>query len=187
MTMHMRLTSIVLAFVVAFLVPNIIGAEEHDNAKLLAALSKTKITLVQGLEQAAAKSPEAPISAKFEMDDNGALSLSIYTAEKGVGVAADQNVLKELSGSPEAAAWKTETEVFKDVEHVSRSAQQLTLMALSPHSLLKIAKQAETDQPGILVSVTPVLKDQKPMFVVEVASQGKIVELNYDLMTGQKK
>src|SRR4051812_15433004 len=103
MTSQVRL--IALALFVAASVTATAWAEEHDNGKLLAALPKTKVSLAQGLEQAT-KGPEVPISAKFEMDDKGALSLSVYTAEKGVGVAADHNVLKELSGSPEAGAWK---------------------------------------------------------------------------------
>ena len=55
----------------------------------------------------------------YEAVDKGKLSLSVYTAEKGLGVEPDHNVLKELAGSPEPGAWKPETEVFKDVEHVS--------------------------------------------------------------------
>ena len=163
------------------------AAAEHDNAKLLAALPKSKLTLAQGIQQAA-QTPAAVISAKFELDDKGALSLSVYTADKGLGVEPEQNVLKELAGIPEGGAWKPEAEVFKDVEHVSRSSEHLTLAALSPHPLAHIVAQAEKDQPGGTVfSITPALKDQKPVFVVLVADKGKVVELNYDLMTGQKK
>ena len=162
-------------------------ADEHDYGKLLAVVSKSKMTLADGLKQAAAKSPEVSISGKFELDDHGALSLSIYTAEKGLGVDSEHNVLKELSGSPEGDKWQAKVEVFEDVEHVSRSAQQLTLMSLSPHTLLNILKKAEKDQAGTVFSIAPALKDRKATFVVLVANKGKVVELAYDLMTGEKK
>jgi hypothetical protein len=162
-------------------------ADEHDYGKLLAVLSKSKMTLAQGLKQAAGKSPEVSISGKFELNDEGALSLSVYTAEKGLGADAEHNVLKELSGSPEGEKWTAEVEVFQDVEHVSRAAQQLTLMSLSPHTLADILKKAEKDQTGTVFSIAPALKDHKAMFVVLVANKGKVVELAYDLMTGEKK
>ena len=160
-------------------------AAQDEYAKLLPLLSKSKQTLAAGVQQAAAKSPEAAISAKFELDDDGKLSLSVYTAEKGLGVDAEHNVLKEVAGSPEVQPWKTEVEVFKDVEHVARASEQLTLMALSKFSLLDIIKKAEKDQPGTVFSITPVLRERKPQFVVLVAAEGKVVELAYDLMTGE--
>ena len=162
------------------------AAEEGDNdyGELLKALPKSKHTLAQGIQQAAAKSPEVSISAKFELED-GKLSLSVYTAEKGLGTDAEHNVLKELAGSPEANKWDPEVEVFKDVPHVSRASQQLTLMSLTTHSLLEIIKQAEKDQPGTVFSITPVLHVRKAQFEVLVASQGKAIKLNYDLTTGK--
>src|SRR5262245_53553669 len=101
---------------------------EGGAADVVKALPSAKVTLSSGIQQAQAKSPEVSISAKFEMDDKGQLSLSVYTAEKGLAVDAEHNVLKELSGSPAAAKWSPEVEVFKDVPHVSRSSQQLAVM-----------------------------------------------------------
>jgi hypothetical protein len=161
------------------------GDEHADYGKLLAALPQSKHTLADGIQQAAAKSPEVAISAKFELDDNGKLSLSVYTAEKGLDVDAEHNVLKELANSPAPEKWSPEVEVFKDVEHVSRSAQQLTLMALTKLTLLDIVKKAEKDQPGTVFSITPVLRDRKAQFAVMVAAGGKVSELGYDLMTGE--
>src|SRR5262249_44094584 len=161
--------------------------KKEDDSKLIAALPKSKQTLEAGIKQAAAKSPEAPISAKFEMEEEGGkseLSLSVYVAEKGLGVDAEHNVLKELSGGPESAAWTPETEVFKDVEHVSRSAEQLTIMALSKMSLTDVVTKASKDQPGTVYSVIPKMHDRKAVFVVLVADKGKSVELASDAMTG---
>ena len=146
-------------------------------------LSASKHSLEDGIRQAA-KAPEAAISAKFELDDGGKLSLSVYTAEKGLSADAEHNVLKELAGSSEAEKWTPQAEVFKDVEHVSRASQQLTLMALSPLSLVDILQKAKKDHPGTAFSVTPALRDRKAVFVVEVSDQGKTAELCYDLMTG---
>src|SRR5262245_42565420 len=135
-------------------------ADKEDYGKLLSALAKSKHTLAEGIKQAAAKSPEVAISAKFEMEE-GKLSLSVYTAEKGLGTGAEHNVLKEMAGSPEAAQWKPAVEVFKDVPHVARASQQLALMALSKFSLLDILRKAEKDQPGTAFSITPILYNGK--------------------------
>jgi len=119
-------------------------------------------------------------------DDEGKneLSLSVSVAEKGLGVDAEHNVFKELGGGPDSAAWTPETEVFKDVEHVSRSAEQLTIMALSKMTLAAVIAEAQKDQPGTTYSVNPKMRDRKAVFVVLVANQGKSAELAYDAMTG---
>ncbi len=158
--------------------------KKDDDSKLIAALAKSKHTLADGVKQASAKSPEAAISAKFELEDKGDLSLSVYVAEKGLGVDAEHNVLKELGGGPDSEKWTPETEVFKDVEHVSRSAEQLTIMALSKMSLADVIAKAGKDQPGTVYSVTPKMRDRKAVIVVLVADKGKSVELAYDAMTG---
>lgn len=159
-------------------------AKKDDDSKLIAALAKSKITLADGVKQAAAKAPEAALSAKFEFDHAGALALSVYTAEKGLAVDAEHNVLKELGGGPESEKWTPETEVFKDVEHVARSAEQLTIVALSKMSLADVIAKAGKDQPGTVYSVNPKMRDRKAVFVVLVADKGKSVELVYDALTG---
>src|SRR5215213_7604146 len=63
--------------------PFLLAAADADTAKLLGMLPTSKLTLAQGIEQAAAKSPEVAISAKFEIGDDGKLALSVYTAERG--------------------------------------------------------------------------------------------------------
>ena len=131
-------------------------ANQHDEAALLKALPNSKMSLADGIAQAA-KSNGVPISAKFEFDDHGKLSLSVYTAEKGLTVAPAQNVLKEVSGSPEQASWKPEVEVFKDAEHVTRASEHLTLMSDSPYSLIDFINKAQARAPGNAFSITPTL------------------------------
>ena len=158
------------------------GASARERDDLLDALPRSKHSLADGLRQCA-KGSEAAISAKFEIED-GKFSLSVYTAEKGLATDAEHNVLKESSGSPEADAWKPEVETFTDVAHVARAAQQLTLMALSAAPLVDVVEKAAKEHAGIVYSITPTLRDRKPMFVVLVADGGKTVELCYDLLSG---
>lgn len=157
----------------------------HDDAAaLLKALPKSKHSLADGIRQAA-KAPEVAISAKFELDDKGALSLSVYTAEKGSGTDAEHNVLKELAGSPEAGAWAPEAETFKDVPHVARASQQLTLVSLATVALADVAEKAA--KAGTVYSITPVVRDGKGWLAVLVASEGKSAEMFYDLAGEEKR
>jgi len=158
------------------------GADAY--AKVIAELPQSKLTLSQGIQQAT-KAPEAAISAKFEIHE-GSLALSVYTAEKGLNGDAEHNVLKELIGSPAGDRWTPEVEVFKDVPHVSRSAQQLALMSLTKLSLLDVIKKVEQEQDGKVFSIAPAIRDGKALFVVVVAKGGKAREMQYDLMTGTR-
>jgi len=155
-------------------------AQGEDYAALLKVLSNSKHSLADGIRQAT-KSTEVPISAKFELDDNGKLSLSVYTAENGLTTDAEHSVLKELSGSPEAAAWNPEVEVFKDPEHLKRAAEQQTLMTLSQMSLLDVIAKAQKQQPGTVFSITPGVVGHQPKFNVLVANNGRVITLAYDL------
>src|SRR5438132_978910 len=146
--------------------------ESKDTQALLEALGKSKHTLSDGVRQAA-KGSAVPISAKFELED-GKLSLSVYTAGKGLSVAPEKNVLQELSGSPEEEKWMPKVEVFKDVPHVARSAEQLTLMALGRKSLVDTIAQVEKTQSGTVFSVTPIIRNHKPVVEVLVADNGKV-------------
>ena len=173
-------------FLGAALVVNAAFAAEagKDQATLIKALAQSKISLIDGLRQAT-KGTEVPISAKFELDDKGKLSLSVYTVEKGVSIDAEKNVLKELSGSPEQAKWATEVEVFKDIPHVARASQQLALMSLSPFTLAEIATKAQKAHPGTVFAITPAVRNQKPVFIVLEADKGKAVELVFGLLDGK--
>jgi hypothetical protein len=172
-----------IVVVAAFLGTRALADEDDEgDAATLKSLSTTKHTLAEGIG-AAAKSPGVAISAKFE-DEGKGLSLSVYVAAKGLGAEADENVLQELAGSPTGAEWKPETEVFKDVEHVARSAEQLTLMRLTTLSLGDVIAKAEKAQKGTVFSVTPEIRAKRAVFEVKVADGGKATELLFDLMTG---
>jgi hypothetical protein len=164
--------------------PAFAGEAGHDQAALIKALAQSKITLLDGLRQAT-KPPDVPISAKFEFDDAGKLSLSVYTAGKGLAVDAEHNVLKELSGSPEQNKWAPKVEVFKDIPHVARSSEQLTLVSLSSVTLANIVTRAQKEHPGTVFSITPAVRNHKPVFVVLEADKGKVTELVYGVMDGK--
>jgi hypothetical protein len=164
--------------------PGIGRAHDDQEAKaLLEALPKANVTLAAGIKQAA-KSPAVAISAKFEMDEKGELSLSVYTAAKGLDADAEDNNLQELSGGPEGEGWNPEVEAFKDVEHVARASEQLTLMRLTRLSLLDVAMKA-AKRGGTVFSVAPTVHRGKAVFVALVADHGKVRVLSFNLMSGR--
>ncbi len=158
--------------------------DDEEVAALLKVLSNSKLTLVQGVRQAA-KEGEAPISAKFELDDNKKLSLSVYTAGKGLSVDPEGNVLKELSGSPEQAAWTPETEVFKDLPHVARASGHLTLMAVTKHSLASLIATVQKGTKGTVFSAIPAVEHGHGVLIVLVSSKGHVKEVRVHLRDGK--
>lgn len=91
-----------------------------------------------------AESAHGPvIEAKFELGDDGKLSLSLYPAGKDLGTDAERNVFQELSGDPTASPFAGSMETFNDQEHLTRSARDLTLRQLSRVSLLDAAERYE--------------------------------------------
>lgn len=164
-----------------------VGADAvKDQAALVKALGQSKLSLADSLRQAT-KSAEIPISAKFEFDDKGKLSLSVYTVEKGLAVDAEGNVLKELSGSPELAKWTPDVEVFKDIPHVSRASQRLALMAISPFSLADMVVKTQQQHPGTVYSIKPAVRNHQPVFIALVADKGRTAEVVLGLLDGNLK
>ena len=158
-------------------------AAKPTMTKLIAALDTCKLTLETGIRQAASKSPEAAISAKFELEEKGDLSLSVYTAEKGLAVDAEHNVLKELSGGrnpisgPRNRRRSKTSSTSRDPPSSSRSwPSQDVAHGRDP--------EGTKNQAGTVYSVTPRVRDRKAVFVVMVADKRKPVELVYDATTG---
>lgn len=158
------------------------AGDAAEQAALLEALPKSKLSLADGLKQST-KATEIPISAKFELDDRKQLSLSVYTAEKGLAFDSEHNVLKELAGSPEKSPWVPGVEVFKDLPHVARASEHLTLTALAKHSLYDVVTQAQKDHSGTVFSIAPAVQNKRPVFIVLVADKGKVAEYAYDALT----
>ena len=158
--------------------------DDEETTALLKALNSSKVSMAEGVQQLT-KGAEAAISAKYEFDDNKKLSLSIYTAEKGLGEDPEHNVLKEFAGSPEKAPWAPEAEVFKDIPHVSRASGQLTLMALAKHTMADFIAMTQKQHKGMVFSANPEIQNHRPVFVVLIVDKDdKVSEVRYDLETG---
>jgi len=160
------------------------GEAKDDDLALCKAITRTKASLAEGIRQSS--KGEMPLSAKFEFDDHGKLSLSVYTAAKGTNVDAERNVLKEWAGAPDGGQWTPVAETFRDVEHVARASEQLTLLALTSKTLVEIAAKADKEQLGSTYSITPVVKGKKAYFEVRFLDKGKVTEVKYDLLSGSK-
>ncbi len=106
-------------------------------------VEQSQISLADGV--ALASKNGAVIEAKFELGDDGKLSLSLYPAAKGLGMDAERNLFQELSGDPTAAKFAGALEVFADQEHLTRSARDLTLVQLSTLSIADAIDSAECD------------------------------------------
>lgn len=158
--------------------------DEAETAALLSALSNSKVGMAEGVQQLT-KSGEAAISAKYELDGNKKLSLSVYTAEKGLAEDPEHNVLKEFSGSPEQSPWTPHAEVFQDIPHVARASGHLTLVALAKRPLAEFIATAQKQNKGKVFSAIPEVQNHRPVLLVLIADQNKIKEVRYDLETGQ--
>lgn len=157
-----------------------VNAADSADADTVSRLASSKHTLVDAIRQAE-KANGSVISAKFEYED-GKLWLGVYAAKNGRGADAEHNTLIELKGEPNAAAWKPETEVFADKEHLTRSAMQLTLMQLTKASLADIVTQASAGKTGTPYSAIPEVKKGKPVVVVMFATtDGKTHAVDVDL------
>jgi hypothetical protein len=142
-------------------------AAASSDADTVSRLGQSKLTLVQGIRQAA-KTQGAPISAKFEFED-GKFWLSVYTA-KDMKADAEHNTLMELKGDASAPAWKPTVEVFEDKEHLTRSAMQLTLLQLSRADLSAIVEKAASTEKGTPYSAIPGVRSGKAVVVVKFAT-----------------
>ncbi|HET7541022.1 MAG TPA: hypothetical protein VFK05_14160 [Polyangiaceae bacterium] len=143
-------------------------SKSHDDTALLALLPSAKLDLARGIAQAETQGARA-ISAKFELED-GKLSLSVYTAKKGIELDAEHNVLAELSGDPTQPAWQPKEEVFADAKHLTRASYHLTLVQRSKMTLAAVIAKALAQQPGQVYSVEPAIHERSPIFHVLIAT-----------------
>lgn len=134
------------------------------DAKAVPMLANAKVTLLQGIQQAAKHG--AVIEAKFELDDSGALSLSTYTA-KGFNFF-------EVSASPTTAPWKPGQEKIAGGDDLVNSTVDLTLLDEGGVSLASAVQQALAKEPGTAYWAVPTLQAKKPVVGVYIrSSDGK--------------
>jgi len=151
---------------------------KHDLA-LIQAMTKSKLTLAEGIGQAAKQG--VPLSARFELDDGGTLSLLVVVAARPVRTEVENNEFRRLAGNP-TKAWQPRASTVRDVPLVARAAQQAVLLSISPFSLSEIALKAQAK--GTPFMIAPDVRRGRPVFVVIVAAGGKVNELAFDVFTG---
>jgi len=156
------------AFLAVGTFTGMVSAAENGDVETVSRLDQSKLTLIEGIRQAA-KTQGAPISAKFEFED-GKFWLSVYIARAGIGPDAEHNTLIEIKGEPNTAAWNPKVEVFEDRKHLTRSAMQLTLLQQSRLGLAAVVEKAAADEKGTPYSAIPALKNGKPVVVVKFAT-----------------
>jgi hypothetical protein len=148
------------------------ASDVDESAELLAMLPASRMTLVVGIEQAAASDGLA-ISGKFELADEGEgpISLSVYTARAGKETIPEENELVELFGDPTGSTWSPEAEVFEDREHIARASQHLTLMQITSASLESAVRAA--GELGTVYAIYPTIFGGQPVFDVRVAGENR--------------
>lgn len=116
----------------------------------LTVLHTATISMSDALAQVEA-SAGTPIEAKFELGDDGLLSLSVYPAD--ITMPAEANTFAELAGDPTGDGWSPESETFAipDEEHLTRSARDLTLVQTAGVTLRAAVDQVEAAFPGGIV------------------------------------
>jgi hypothetical protein len=103
------------------------------------------IKMSDALRQMLAKYPSV-IEAKFEIGDDGKLSLSIYTTGSPATMDAKRNTFFELAGDPTTGAYAPTESKFDvpDEEHVTKAARDLTLIQTQTMPLLGAVEKAES-------------------------------------------
>lgn len=120
----------------------------------LTVLAQSRTSLAQGITKAQQTGPV--IEAKFELDDQKKLSLSVYPVGQSLDVDAERNKFQELAGDPTVRPFNGSLAVFQDQEHLTRSARDLTLVQLSRVSILE-AVQA-TSPEGFVFWAIPTIR-----------------------------
>lgn len=131
-----------------------------------------KISLADGIRFATERHGTA-VEAKFELGDDGKLSLSVYPLGKAVDMDAERNTFQELAGDPTAMPWAPAISPFAgdDAEHQTRSARDLTLVQTSALSLLDaVTRVQEKARAGVVVWAVPTMRDQRAGYGVYVLS-----------------
>jgi hypothetical protein len=115
----------------------------------------------------------AVIEAKFEIGDDGHLSLSIYPVSKALKIDAEHQDFFELAGNPTSHYAPSATRFdVPDVEHVTRSARDLTLVQTMRMSITNaIAKAESLINHGVVYWVIPTIRGPRAGFGVYVLDQ----------------
>ena len=135
----------------------------------LSVLRQSKITMADAL--AASEAANGPaIEAKFEVGDDGNLSLSIYPV-KDISLDAERNSFAEQAGDPTVLPFESAISTFQvpDVEHLTRSARDLTITQAARLTLREaVAKAEATVRGGFVYWAIPTIRDTRAGYGVYV-------------------
>ncbi len=134
----------------------------------LSVMRTSQITMGEALALAEAGGG-ATIEAKFELDHDGKLALSIYPLGASIALDAERNVFLESAGDPTAEQWQPGSETFHDQEHLTRSARDLTLVQLSRTTLREAVVEAE--ELGTVYWAIPTLQNHRAGYGVYVLDE----------------
>jgi hypothetical protein len=140
-------------------------------------MRQSRIKMSTALKQVL-KSYPLVIEAKFELDDNNRLSLSIYPTSKGKAVDPEHQEFFELAGDPTVLPYAPTATKFDvpDEEHVTRSARDLTLVQTQTMSLLDAVQKAESRiSGGIVFWAIPTMRGTRSGYGVYVLAPNNTV------------
>ena len=142
----------------------------------LSVLKTSKISMADALADSERDHGPA-IEAKFEIGDDHKLSLSIYPV-KDISLDAERNAFAEQAGDPTVKPFVSSMSEFKvpDVEHLTRSARDLTLVQTAGLNLRAAVAAAEKAVPGGFVYwAIPTIRDTRAGYGVYVyGTKGEI-------------
>jgi hypothetical protein len=118
------------------------------------------------------------IEAKFELDDNNKLSLSIYPTSQSKRVDPEHQEFFEIAGDPTVLPFTYAATKFDvpDEEHVTRSARDLTLVQTQSMSLLDAVQKAESKiSGGVVFWAIPTIRGTRSGYGVYVLAPNNSV------------
>jgi hypothetical protein len=146
-----RLASAAVGFLALALAQAV--AQSPDQAALSAALKDTNVTLEQGLR--ASEQKGKPMSAKFELDDNKKLQISVYTM---AGDGFTEVVVDPGTGTVRSA------EKIAHSEDRKAAAAQSAAMDKARVTLITAIESAAKENAGArVVSIFPEIRDGQPV------------------------
>ena len=135
----------------------------HDPKAIAAALPKATLSLLDGIAKSEASNGPAT-SAKFEIDDNGQLVLSVYNVAEGLAVSPESATLMEVVYIATQAEPVASVEVFADKQHIARAASHMTLFQLSKLTLSEVVQAAISFRNGTPIDVrNPLVREHQPV------------------------
>jgi hypothetical protein len=138
-------------------------ARVPELGETLAILRAAKVSMFDALLEAE-REHGATIEAKYEIGDDGKLSLSVYSVGKGLGTDAERNTFFELAGDPTSRRTSRRRRSFKvpDAEHLTRSARDLTIVQAAAFDLPTAVLLAEIAMPdGFVYWAIPTTRDTR--------------------------